>query len=451
MGGTVEPSIFVDFHLPNAPTWFYFSLLLAVSLFARFARPLSLRNLDLLTLFLFGPGFLILQEAHARAGRGDPGAGRQLVLGYAWLLAASAYWFARSVLDLALVRRPAAGPNLTTAGMVCLGLALFVGQASVAVRRTADPAEGARVGARPAPLEKVQDTAAAVVSRAPTEAVARATGDDLRFWGERTLCMVCHAAVVVGLLMIGVRHFQDRVAGIGMGTLYLLVPYTAFDVGRQLHHVWPTAFTVWAVYFYRRPGAAGWLLGLAAGTSLFPLVLFPLWVGFYARRGAGRFAGSFVSALVASVLATAAVLWWDGRPGFGLSAALNLPGWQPWGVATAESLWTGVRAAYRLPVFVLFVAFLAGVTVWPSPKNLSHLIALSAALLVGVQFWHADRGGMYVLWYLPLLLLVVFRPNLAAAEPPAAEPGGGVMAKLAVVVLRQFRPARPDPPKELAV
>jgi hypothetical protein len=446
----VEPSIFLDFHLPNAPTWFYFSLILAVSLFARFARPLSLRNLDLLTLFLFGPGFLILLEAHARADRGEP-VGRQLALGYAWLLAASAYWFGRSVLDLALVRRPAAAPNLSTAGMVCLGLALFVGQASVAVRRTADPAEGVRVGARPAPLEKVGDGAAAVVRQAPTEAVARATGDDLRFWGERALCMLCHAAVVAGLVLIGVRHFQDRVAGIGMGTLYLLVPYTAFEVGRQLHHVWPAAFLVWAVYCYRRPGVAGWLLGLAAGTSLFPLVLFPLWVGFYARRGAGRFALSFLSAAAASVLATAAVLWWDGRPGAGLGSVLSLPGWQPWGVAAAESLWTGVRAAYRLPVFVLFVAFLVGVTVWPSPKNLSHLIALSAALLVGVQFWHADRGGMYVLWYLPLLLLMTFRPNLAAAEPPAAEAGAGVVARLAVVVLRQFRPARPDPPKELAV
>ena len=94
------------------------------------------------------------------------------------------------------------------------------------------------------------------------------------------------------------------------------------------------------------------------------------------------------------------------------------------------------------------VAFLAAVAVWPSPKNLSHLIALSAAVLIGVQFWHADRGGAYVLWYLPLVLLMVFRPNLSAAEPP--EPGTGLMARWAGAAWRRVRPG-PPPPKELAV
>jgi hypothetical protein len=47
------------------------------------------------------------------------------------------------------------------------------------------------------------------------------------------------------------------------------------------------------------------------------------------------------------------------------------------------------------------------------PKNLAHLIALSAAVMIGVQFWYADKGGQYVLWYMPLLLLMAFRPNLS--------------------------------------
>ena len=29
--------------------------------------------------------------------------------------------------------------------------------------------------------------------------------------------------------------------------------------------------------------------------------------------------------------------------------------------------------------------------------------------MIGTQFWY-QQGGVYVLWYLPLLLLVVFRP-----------------------------------------
>jgi hypothetical protein len=104
-----------------------------------------------------------------------------------------------------------------------------------------------------------------------------------------------------------------------------------------------------------------------------------------------------------------------------------------------------------MPFFVLYVALVVAVTVWPNPKNLSHLIALSAALLLGIQFWHPDRGGVYVLWYLPLLLLMVFRPNLAAAEPPALEARSGLVVRLAGAAWRRVRGPRPEPPKELAV
>jgi hypothetical protein len=55
---------------------------------------------------------------------------------------------------------------------------------------------------------------------------------------------------------------------------------------------------------------------------------------------------------------------------------------------------------------------------WPAPKNLAHVIALSAAVLLSIQFWYADRGGVYVLWFLPLLLLMMFRPNLSGTRPP---------------------------------
>jgi hypothetical protein len=444
----VQPSIFLDFQLPNAATWFYFSLFLAVSIFFQFARPFSLRNLDLLTLFWMAPGILLIQEAHALRGAGDFERGqRELIVGYAWLLAGSGYWLGRALVDLTLVRRPTVSPNLTAAGLGCVGLALFVGLSAVSVRRTTDPAQQVHVGQRPAPIEQFQDQAEAVVRHAQNGAGRSTSPDDVRFWVERGLAMICHAAVVAGLLLIGIRHFQDRVAGLAMATLYLLVPYTAYHIG-QLHHVWPTAFVIWTIYCYRRPVVAGWLLGLAAGTSLVPAILFPLWFGFYARRGAWRFGGAFLSAVVVSVGVTALVLWISGESGFRVAAALHFPDWQPWRVPQAESIWTGAHWAYRLPIFVLFIGFLAAVSVWPSPKNLSHVIALSAAVLIGVQFWHADQGGVYVLWYLPLVLLMVFRPNLTTAEPP--EPGTGLMARWAGAAWRRVRPG-PPPPKELAV
>src|SRR5580704_5379675 len=95
-----DSSIFLDINLPNPTTWFYFSGLLAVALFFKFSRLLSVRNLDVLTLYLFMPGLLLLAE------------GDHTFWGFLWLLIASLYFLVRCLLDLALVRRPALGPNL---------------------------------------------------------------------------------------------------------------------------------------------------------------------------------------------------------------------------------------------------------------------------------------------------------------------------------------------------
>jgi hypothetical protein len=455
----VPPSIFLDFNLPNAATWFYFSLILTVALFFQFTRLVSLRNLDLLTLFLLVPGFLLLQEAHAllsaasalpehESGALQERGRRELVIAYSWLIAGTGYWFGRAIVDLALVRRPPISANLNPSGLGWLGLAMFFCLTAVAVRRNPDHTEP-QVGTRPVAITQVQAGVTTAVTQA--QSGGPASPDDIRFWVERCLAMICHLAVVLALLMIGVRHFGDPTAGIAAGTLYLLLPYTAFQIG-QLHHVWPTAFVLWGVFCYRRPTLSGWLLGLAAGSAFVPLLLFPLWFGFYSRRGAGRFGVWFLVAAAVSVGFTALILWWDGRFGSSLTAALNLADWQPWKRPVAESLWTGVHGAYRLPVFVLFVAFVVTVTVWPSPKNLSHLIALSAAVLMGVQFWHADRGGVYVLWYLPLVLLMVFRPNLSSHEPPVPGPGGGFVVRLAKAGWRKLRTRRvAPPPTEMAV
>src|SRR2546425_3030546 len=93
-------TIFSDFNLPNATTWFYFSLLLAVALFFRFTRLLSVRNWDVLTLFLLVPGLLLIQEAHSlealRATRTLAAGGQALLpggsaLGSGTLVGASAF------------------------------------------------------------------------------------------------------------------------------------------------------------------------------------------------------------------------------------------------------------------------------------------------------------------------------------------------------------------------
>jgi len=130
----VANSVFLDFHLPNGPTWFYMSAILAIALFFKFNRVLSLRNWDLLTLFLLVPGLLLLNKVAAT--NPVPGAplGPATWWGYVWLLGGSAYYFVRCLLDLVIVRRPALEPNLNRSGLAWLMVALFACLAAVAVR-----------------------------------------------------------------------------------------------------------------------------------------------------------------------------------------------------------------------------------------------------------------------------------------------------------------------------
>jgi hypothetical protein len=444
----VHATIFFEINVPNAATWFYFSLLLAVALFFKFNRLLSVRNLDVLGLFLLVPGLLLLQEGHNLAASqavqrvignvqalATPVAGiggsaivvgsniaapmapsRFIWYGYVWLLSGSLYFLVRCFIDLALVRRPALAPNLNLSGLAWLGGALFICLVAVAIWLRGGVPE--TVGKRSMPVRETQKGAEQLVNQSREIAALAEDRFNTAFWVERALAMLCHLAVAAGLIFIGRRHFSDALAGVAAATFYLLLPYTAIHVS-QIHHVFPTALLVWAVAAYRKPALAGLLLGLATGSVYFPMFLFPVWFSFYWRRGASRFATAFLLSAGLCLAVIVTLLWREEQLSGSFQWVLSLPDWQAWKKPNTEGFWTGVHWAYRLPVFIAYIAFVLTTFFWPWPKNLAQVIALSAAILIGIQFWYADQGGVYVLWYLPVLLLMTFRPNLSDREPPA--------------------------------
>lgn len=427
-------SIFLDYQLPNPTTWFYISLLLAVALFFKFSRILSIRNWDILTLFLLVPGLLLIRQGHSQTSEMGEGAlNPQLWFGYVWLLSGTGYFLFRCLLDLGLTGRPALNPNLNFGGLAWLAGALFVCLVSVAIQRQDGSDE--TVGKRSPGLNAVQNQV--------EQAAHQAGADDGHTWAWCTLALLCHLAVVMGLIVVGSRHFQDAHGGMAAATFYLLLPYTGLYVG-QWHHVWPMALIVWAIAAYRLPTIAGFLLGLATGTVYFPALLYPLWLSFYWRRGTGRFTLAFALTALITLGAVGMVLWMQGDLGHSLRSALNLSDWQPWrGKPNTEGFWMwidgkGVYWAYRIPIFIAYLGFLGTTTFWPSPKNLAHLLALSAALLIGIQFWYSDQGGVYVLWYLPLLLLIIFRPNLSDRRPSPISPELDWAARCKAALARRF-------------
>ncbi len=398
-------SLLFQFELPNPATWFYAAFALAVAVFLQFPRLLVLRNFDLLGLFLFAPGFLLIEDAHRYAG----GAARDAsvaFLGYVWLLGASGFWFVRCLLDVTAVKRPRITANLGTSGLFWLAGALLLGLSlGTATKRV----EEAPVGKRPLSLNGVEEGVAGVVQPDQPAAAKILVG--------RVLAIGCQIAVVVLLILIGTIHFREAATGAAAAALYLMLPYTCYRFD-QSHHIWPTALLLGAILGFRKPVAAGILLGLAVGTSFFPVVLLPVWLQFYRGRGQGLFLAWFAGFALLGLAGTVPALVFGGESTAGIWQTLNLADWQPWRIARPESIWTGVHWAYRLPVFIAFVGLVLGSLFWPSARDLGQLLAANAVLLIGLQFWFADRGGAYVLWYAPLLILMILRPTTTELQPP---------------------------------
>jgi hypothetical protein len=225
----------------------------------------------------------------------------------------------------------------------------------------------------------------------------------------RVMAILSQLAIVIGVVLVSMRHFDNVKTGIAVATLYLLLPYTAMWTG-SVTHALPGALLVWAIVFYRWPLLAGAMIGLAFGTIYYPMFLLPLWISFYWQRGLSRFLIGVVVMVSIVVLADALksvdaqMFWAHVQQMFGLALpeAANFSG--AWG-----KFWQPI---YRYPIIAAQVGLSLSMALWPAQKNLGALISLTAALMLGTQFWHAHSGGLALAWYLPLLLLTIFRPNL---------------------------------------
>lgn len=218
-----------------------------------------------------------------------------------------------------------------------------------------------------------------------------------------------HLAIVLAFVYIGHCHFGNIRTGIACATLYLLHPYTNQMLGR-LDHVIPAALILWAVAMYRRPFFSGLWIGTAAALVWYPICLIPLWCSFYSRRGWIRFvvgAGSALTLFAILLFFSPASLGSYGQQ------LLHLAGKSALFIFTApDGFWSNYTMIYRVPLLAIFFALCFGMFLWPAHKHLATLLSCSALLMLGVQYWQLHQGGLFMAWYMPLLILTVFRPNL---------------------------------------
>jgi hypothetical protein len=400
--------ILFDYKL-NPTTWAYISALMMFGTYFKFRRFWSVRNLDLVGLVAFSPALLLIYYGLKQ----NPDL---LRAGYVWLFAVSGFFLVRLLLDPIMVRRPLLEPNLSASGLTFTGIALLIFLMANVITRPSERLErmlaqqGTPAQSDPGfgPFQEFasgSNQTVAPIEQSQPEAYRQAM---IRVVATRTTTILAYLAVVLGMVWIGFRHFGNVQTGAAAATLYLLTFYTS-QLTSQMEHVVPAALLVWAVAAYRRPLLAGILLGLAAGIIFYPLFLLPLWCAFYWRRGVIRFAIGVL--LTLGILVASLALISPDSATF-VAEVKQMFGWRDPFLVAPTGFWEYFVPAYRIPVLAAFGVISLGLAIWPAQKNLGTLLSCSAAVMLGTQFWHANQGGLCMGWYLPLLILTIFRPNI---------------------------------------
>ena len=447
--------------ITEPPSWIVLSVFSLIGLFFVFYRFWSLRNLDILLILAFIPGFMLVyegqQESDALAASTplvdstkdttdlDPTyenpstdraridsslpkenlsrvANSKMYWGFLILLICCGLLAVRMLWDTGIVRRPLLEPNLNSGGMLFIGISLLIFlMVNIALSTPRPRALGlggsalvsgggpGNVLIRSIPSIETMQSAKEPESRSGVSSVPVAQPQSQPFNAllPRILAIGANLILIISIVGIGYWHFGSFNTGVGTATLYLMLPYTAHTAG-SVDHVVPGSLLLLAILMYRQPFLAGLFLGLAAGVVYYPFFLLPLWCSFYWQRGVRRFALGFVFSVAMLILAIALSRQGDFLVNLGYMFGikhiemLDLGG--IWGL--------GWHPLVRIPIIVVFVILSMSFVVWPAQKNLATLMGCSAALMAAAQFWHGFGGGLFLAWFLPFAILTIFRPNL---------------------------------------
>ena len=223
---------------------------------------------------------------------------------------------------------------------------------------------------------------------------------------------------LLGLLVLG-RRLRAGPAGWGLGVAlaygWAANPYSLYVLQSNANDSAVAMLLVWALVALSLPAVRGALLAMAVAAKFSPAALVPLFARGISPPGA-RAVGVFAAA-VTVVLAAAFLPFlpdggfreiYDRTVGYQLSRESPFSVWgQKDGL---EPLHTALKVAAAL--LAIAVAFV------PRRRTLPQVAALGAAVVIAVQLVVTHWFYLYVVWFLPFVLVALFAPLALRGREP---------------------------------
>lgn len=417
-------------HVLNAPyVWIPLALIFLLSLLD-FRRPWRIVHLDLLVLLSFGVSHVFFNNAEI--GVSVPLyyppllylLGRMLWIGFRGgepldpsLGRGGLKWLVILCVLLAVFRVTI---NLADSGVIDVGYAGVIGADRIT---DAEPIYGEEAFPDDNPTGDTYGPAN-YFAYVPFEQIFPWSGSWDTLPAARAAALFFDFMTLAGLIVLGLRLAGRRLAAT-LAVAWLAYPYSAFVLQSNANDAFVAALIVWALAFFAQPLTRGALLAVAAAAKFAPLALAPL---FLAGRGSLPGTLSTRSGRIAALLFTLAFLFTAALfvahpaidPGLATfyertiaTQAGRVSPFSIWGQADLGGLHTAFKVgAVAVAVVVAFL---------PRRRDLRAVAALGAAVMIAVQLTAEHWFYLYVVWFLPMLLLAItWRPARQGADSRAA-------------------------------
>jgi hypothetical protein len=234
---------------------------------------------------------------------------------------------------------------------------------------------------------------------------------------------------ILGLALVGLRFGGSRL-GVTLAFAWVAWPFTQYVSNSNTNDALPPLFLIWGFLLVSSSFARGFFSALSGWTKFAPLLVAPLWASYPDAFARPRQKLVFVGGFVLATLVAFSILLLDPNPihavhvfydrtikyQIGRHSPFSIWDWKQYGAGYPD------LHLFQRVLQVLLVIGTVAVYFLPRRKTWRQLAALTAALLIGFEIVLTHWFYLYLPWFFPFVVLVVFTTERAPVSAEVPEP-----------------------------